>query len=444
MNLGRKSETIEFKKTTGERHEAIESIVSMINKHGYGELYFGVNDDGGVEGQIINDSTIKDLSESISRDIEPRIVPTINVIKNGEKEILKVSFSGTQVPYSAYGKFLIRVGTQNRKLSRDELIILIKKHDYALKWEEEIHHDIGDIDNDSLKKYFDEAVQCGRLAMVQYDEEAALSAIGVLKNGNKVNNAGYALFGKGEPVSLKLACYATDEKLTFIDLKEIKGNIYHLINEAMKYIGSNIHWSVTYGTRKRIETPEIPLFAIREMVINAFAHANYMSDSEIEINIHPGKITIFNPGSFPEWLTPNDFIDKNTPSIKRNPLILDALFRCKDVEKSGSGFRRMNELCEEAHIKWDYKNFGYGFGFEFLRNNENINAKLPQIENDLSDNELTIYMKIKEDRKIGYDELSILINKGKKTAQRISLSLIRKGYIRRIGNNQYGYWEVLK
>ena len=28
-------------------------------------------------------------------------------------------------------------------------------------------------------------------------------------------------------VSLKVACYATDEKITFLDLKEFKGNIYN-------------------------------------------------------------------------------------------------------------------------------------------------------------------------------------------------------------------------
>ncbi|MCI7558643.1 MAG: ATP-binding protein, partial [Clostridium sp.] len=59
MNLGIESEILEFKETTGELHQAIESIVSILNKHGYGELYFGVKDNGEVKGQIVKDSTIK-------------------------------------------------------------------------------------------------------------------------------------------------------------------------------------------------------------------------------------------------------------------------------------------------------------------------------------------------------------------------------------------------
>ena len=60
---------------------------------------------------------------------------------------------------------------------------------------------------------------------------------------------------------------------------------------------------------KREEIPEIPVKAIREIVINAFAHAIYEPIPEVEINIHPGLVTIFNPGSFPDDLTPEDYIN---------------------------------------------------------------------------------------------------------------------------------------
>ena len=52
------------------------------------------------------------------------------------------------------------------------------------------------------------------------------------------------------------------------------------------------------------------------MDINAFAHAFYENHPEIEINIHPGLISIFNPGTFPVELTPNDFINRIISSLK--------------------------------------------------------------------------------------------------------------------------------
>ena len=180
------------------------------------------------------------------------------------------------------------------------------------------------------------------------------------------------------------------------------------------------------------------------MVINVFAHANYQNFLEIEISIHPGKITIFNPGSFPIDLTPYDYIEKDIPSIKRNPLILDILFRCKDVEKAGTGFKRMNELCSQYNIKWSYENIAYGFNFIFYRNDVHTNVLADVHANNMTNDENLIYTRIKRNPKVLKNDLANLIKKSDKTVQRCLNSLIKKGYIIRIGNNQYGYWEILK
>lgn len=47
MNIGKESETLEFKKSTAELDKAICNIASMLNKHGHEALYFGVSPDGG-------------------------------------------------------------------------------------------------------------------------------------------------------------------------------------------------------------------------------------------------------------------------------------------------------------------------------------------------------------------------------------------------------------
>lgn len=41
MNLGSETEYVEFKKSTGEMREGMQSIASILNKHGHGELYLG-------------------------------------------------------------------------------------------------------------------------------------------------------------------------------------------------------------------------------------------------------------------------------------------------------------------------------------------------------------------------------------------------------------------
>lgn len=77
MNLGSESETVEFKKSTGEHKEALQAISAMLNKHGGGELYFGVKDNGDVVGQEVTDATIRQVAGWVSDKIEPPISPTI-------------------------------------------------------------------------------------------------------------------------------------------------------------------------------------------------------------------------------------------------------------------------------------------------------------------------------------------------------------------------------
>ncbi|MDR1559710.1 MAG: ATP-binding protein, partial [Clostridiales bacterium] len=75
MIFGKESETVEFKKTTGELNDALKDVAAILNKHNRGELYFGIRNDGTVLGQMISDSTLRDVSQRISDKIRPQIYP---------------------------------------------------------------------------------------------------------------------------------------------------------------------------------------------------------------------------------------------------------------------------------------------------------------------------------------------------------------------------------
>lgn len=281
MIIGSESETVEFKRTTGEKNDAMEAIAAILNKHCRGTVYFGVNDSGYVNGQQVSDSTKKDISRLINETIEPRIVPTIEVLTLDEKDIVKVSFSGHNRPYSVNGRYLIRTGTKNRMMSPDELKRLIKNIDYSSKWEEELTgYTAEDLDDEALNDFFLSASSCGRLTMGEYNKEKLLAVLGIIQDGF-INNGGYVLFGKDARIGLKLATYATDDKITFTDLKLVEGNIYKLVDIALEYVKNHINWRSEISGRKRKEIPEIPESALREIIVNAFAHADYETVPEI-------------------------------------------------------------------------------------------------------------------------------------------------------------------
>ena len=72
MIIGKETEQVEFKLTTGEKKEAMEAISAILNKHTKGTLYFGIDDNGFVKGQQISDNTKKDISRIITESIEPK------------------------------------------------------------------------------------------------------------------------------------------------------------------------------------------------------------------------------------------------------------------------------------------------------------------------------------------------------------------------------------
>lgn len=437
MIIGKESEKIEFKKSTNERKEAMKSIGAILNKSSNGTIFFGVDDNGFVVGQEISDQTIKELSNLINESIEPKIIPTIKEIELDNKRVLKLDFTGHNKPYSVNGDFLIRVGSTNRKMTSDEIKRIVKNSDYSSYWEcENSYKTIDDIDNEVLLDFYYNATNSNRLLMNNFDKEKLLTLLELYKD-NYLNNGGYALFGKDSNIGLKLALYASEDKVNIIDLKLLNGNIYTLVNESMKFILNNIRWRADFKGSRRIDIPEIPEKAIREIVVNAFAHANYESLAEIEINIHPNIIEIFNPGSFPDDFTPLDFIERNMNSYKRNKLILDVLFRSKEVEKSGTGFQRVNKLCKENNIRRGYEKLAFGFVFKFYRNYKEYNPSLSKNENEI------LYL-ISKNNKITKKELSKALSLSERTISRNIDSLINKGNIEKKGTNKNYSFKILK
>ncbi len=71
MNLGIESETLEFKKSTGEIEKTVDNIASMLNKHGHGTLFFGVAPDGNVTGQQISASSLDDVAKKLRKQSVP-------------------------------------------------------------------------------------------------------------------------------------------------------------------------------------------------------------------------------------------------------------------------------------------------------------------------------------------------------------------------------------
>lgn len=439
----RESEQIEFKKTTSELNEAMHSIVAILNKHKKGELYFGLRNDGTPSKFQINDSTIRDVSQKIYEAIKPRIFPTIEIVQIYNVDVIKVAFSGDAIPYSAFGKYYIRTADEDREITPEILRKLMMDKMLEQRWEDRESLDtINDIDDETVTTFKKEALNCGRLVDYKGTNVELLEKLNLISK-DKLNNAGRMLFSKNKPIVLKMAVFATSEKITFLDIKREEGNIFQLIDKAMKYLVGNLRWRVSLDTDNihRKETPEIPIEALREIVINSFVHAQYDVPIQHEIDIFSNRVVITNPGSFANKYDPEDFAKANLSSFLRNEKIAKVLYLCKDIETFGSGFNKIYSLCKEAKIKLGYEKYDELFNFIFYR--EDRNASLNDEKNNiLNENEKIILSLLKKDNDLTTKKISEIINKSSRNVQRTLDSLKNKGLIQRVGSNKKGYWKV--
>ena len=466
------NEVIEFKKTTGELKEGIISIVSILNKHQSGKLYFGIKDNGEIIGQDVSSKTIREVSKAISENIEPKIYPAVNKIKLDDKECILVEFEGDDIPYLAFGRAYMRVGDEDRQLSMKEIRKIILKDENEIgKWERKVSdYTIDNIDEELLKDFIEKGRKAKRINFPYTNKEEILRKLSLVNKNNELLNAGYILFAKEAKLEMQMAIFATETKLTFLDMDQVFGNIFELIEVGESYIRKNIKWPVNFksGSVERVEIPEIPLEAIREAIINSLIHRDFKNPKSNEVAIYKDRVEIFNPGEFPEGYKPEDFIDGKEGSMPRNPLIANTLYLSKDIEKWGSGFRRIAEACAKAKVKVKFEIRKNGFMVIFYRktdeelynltqndtknvvlndknvalNDKNVVLKLKEQYPKLRKVYVDIIKVIFENKDITQEEIADKLSKTRNSIYRNTKTLKDMGILERVGSKKKGYWKI--
>ncbi len=263
-NIGKETEQVEFKKSLGELKEGVISIVSILNKHGEGELYFGVKNDGTVLGLTIGDDTLRNVSQAIGNHIKPAIYPVIEVKKFGNRDTIYVKFNGNRSPYLAYNIPRIRV-------SDEDVVMDQETYDQKLRDRESINrawecqrskYTIGDVNKEFFDQYLKRAKDAGRIDFDDEDVEVVLNKL-ELTDGDQLLNAGAVLFCDcGIVNELQIAKFASNERLTFTDIRRYSGSVMELKRKAESYIIDAMDWRAEINGLVRKEIPEIPVEAI--------------------------------------------------------------------------------------------------------------------------------------------------------------------------------------
>lgn len=211
----------------------------------------------------------------------------------------------------------IRIGSSKEKLrkypDREAALfrILNAQQNPTDDWEK-LHSKfhISDINRPLFDDYLKKAKEVNRITISSDEPRDVLNSIEIAE-GDDLLNAAAAIFVESGINELQMVKFATDERLTIIDSKRYTGSILSLVDKAVTYISDAMDWKAVFtGELRREEFPEVPMPAIREAVINAFAHRNIESRQAVDISIYKSYIDIYSPGLFPLELNPEDFIKR--------------------------------------------------------------------------------------------------------------------------------------
>ena len=339
-------------------------IVAFANSSG-GHIYIGITDAGKVKGINITNK-LKSQIQNIAKNCDPKIDVSFQEMEKEKILIIEVKNSGDK-PHKCSSGFYIRSGASSQKLTRDEIRSFMEEEGIlrfdSLPCKKFIYKE--HFDKEKLFYFLDKSkVKYNRRDYLQILENLEVAE----RQGSKVifNNAGALFFSK----KLKKMFFQTEIICGLFKGKDKGGLVLNNENFNIDIIG-NIEGAMEFlwkslrarhelipRTGRRIDVLEIPEKALREAVINAVIHTNYLEEGvSVTVEVYDDRVEISNFGGLPARLKKEQFGKK---SVRRNPLVADLMARAGYIEKMGTGIKKMRALVKAEKlppIKFEFDDF---------------------------------------------------------------------------------------
>lgn len=313
---------LELKVKLSNTEKIAQEIVALANTGG-GTIVFGVNDQLRVEGVDDPEEVQQELVRICREHITPQIFPMIDRIAfDSGKRIVALDIEAKRRPYRTHdGRFFIRIGSEKREATREELSLLI---DEARPLGHENIPVLGanekDIDESLLwsfvKEFSGDAFEEGKYQN-HYPTGDLLKKELLLATGNMgeviPTVACILLFGKNESVAqllprsqVVIKRFAGDTSQSpLIESLTLQGNLLTIYESALSFIKRYCDlWqerSLYKSNGVSNDSPVIAranyhLGAIKEAIANLLVHRELsLRDVTTRINIYDRAIEFINP-----------------------------------------------------------------------------------------------------------------------------------------------------
>ncbi len=199
-------------------------------------------------------------------------------------------------------------------------------------------------------------------------------------------------------------------------------------------------------TNRILERKDIPLFdkdCLREALLNAFIHNDWIDLNAPMISVFTDRIEILSYGTLPKNQTKIGFFaGKSKPRCKE---LAEIFLQLRISERSGRGVSKIfNKYGENAFdINEDFIKVTIPFAYENrLLSKESSNLNIDNTKSKKINNKKMILDLIKNDPSITVENLASLSKLSKATIQKYLKELTKENIIERSGNKRKGYWVI--
>ena len=353
---------VEFKRDDLRTQDLAKELAAFSNLQG-GMVLLGVEDDGTITGL-----TRQDLEEwvmNVCRDkIRPAIVPFFEAVR-GVKDGNDVAIVRVTRGYDVHAlwhnntnRYLMRVGTQSREASHEELARLFQQRgSIRAELRPVSGAALANLDRRRLRNYFGDIRQ--QHVPDDDDEEAWRSLLinTEVMTEEGVTVGGMLLFGVTPNrflphAGLDAVAYpGTEQNYDAQERAALRGPMTPLLSpggdlvenglveQALDFVRRNTPVLVEARGGRRVERPVYPSDALREGIVNALIHRDYLlTSTDIVLAVYSNRLEIVSPGRLPNGITP-DRMRFGTRSA-RNQLLKDVMRDYRYLEHMGMGIPR--------------------------------------------------------------------------------------------------------
>ena len=428
MNIGTETEMVEFKKTTGELKEGMISLASMLNKNGKGILYFGVRNDGEVVGQQIGDRTMREISQGIANAINPQIIPTIIMELCDDKNVIKVTVTGDEKPYSAYGKYYMRSADEDREISPKQLRNLMLS----------VSDSIVNIEANNQNLTFDQLKTLYAGNNLTLRENTFAQNLNLLTRSGTYNLMANIL-ADANSYSIKVAVFRGTDKTDLIKRNEYGYKCMLVaVKQVLDYMEALNDTMVDVGGNLRKESKLFDLPCFREAWLNACLHNRWSKQTPPAVYVFDDRIEIISIGGLPDGLTLDEFYEGKSKPV--NLELQQIMVQLDYIEQTGHGVPLIIS-------KYGKEVFDITENFITvtipLNKHRTGETGSPKVKGQILDEwDQMILNSMEEDSSVKISELSKKIGIGTTTITKRIRKLKEQGMIERTGSKKNGQWLV--